>query len=78
MQSIIVYRNPLEAALWEGLMSGSFFPVIVGIVVFFALFLTINRLIVEKYFNRRSQRPAIYAALVLSAIAGAAVMMCMV
>lgn len=29
-QSIIVYRNPLEAAFWE---SGMVFPLIVGMVV---------------------------------------------
>lgn len=26
MQEIIVYRNPLEAALWSAIMDGSFFP----------------------------------------------------
>lgn len=37
-QSIIVYRNPLEAALWEG----GYVPVILfGIVVFFAVFFTV-------------------------------------
>ena len=32
MQSVIVYRNPLEAAIWESLMGG-------GGVVFFAVLL---------------------------------------
>lgn len=51
MQSIIVYRNPLEAMLWQGFMDGSFFPIIVGVVVFFAVLLTINKVVVERYFG---------------------------
>jgi len=35
-QSIIVYRNPLEAALWEG---GMVFPIISGCFVGFITFL---------------------------------------
>jgi hypothetical protein len=36
-QSIIVYRNPAEAALWEGgmvwpIMVGAFFAIIAGII----------------------------------------------
>lgn len=45
MQEIIVYRNPLEAALWSSVMDGSFFPVIVGVVAFFCVFLAVNRVI---------------------------------
>ena len=52
MQSIIVYRNPLEAAIWEGLMSGSaVWPVMVSIAVFFAVFLAVNKLIVDYWFR---------------------------
>lgn len=35
MQEIIVYRNPLEAAMWNGIMSGEAFPFMVGLFVFF-------------------------------------------
>ncbi len=45
MQEIIVYRNPMEAALWNTIMSGDFFPAIVGIVVFFLVFLGVNRIL---------------------------------
>ena len=45
MQEIIVYRNPLEAALWSAIMDGSFFPVIVGVVAFFCVFLAVNRVL---------------------------------
>lgn len=45
MQEIIVYRNPVEAAFWHAIMDGSAFPVIVGVLVFFAAFLGINALL---------------------------------
>ena len=45
MQEIIVYRNPLEAALWSAIMDGSFFPAIVGVVAFFCAFLAVNRVL---------------------------------
>ena len=45
MQEIIVYRNPLEAALWSAIMDGSFFPVIVGVVAFFCAFLAVDRVL---------------------------------
>ena len=45
MQEIIVYRNPLEAALWSAIMNGSFFPVIVGVVAFFCTFLVVNQVL---------------------------------
>ena len=33
MTEIIVYRNPAEAALWQMLSGGEFFPVFAGAVV---------------------------------------------
>jgi hypothetical protein len=51
VQSIIAYRNPIEAAMWEGMMSGSFFPVIVGAIVFFAVFLTAQKYIVDRLYS---------------------------
>ena len=32
MQSVVVYRNPLEAAIWEGLMNGGWLFIIVLLV----------------------------------------------
>lgn len=70
MQSIIVYRNPLEAAMWEGIMSGSFFPVILGVVVFFCAFLAMNQLLNKgrtygKFVGRNAN-----IALAVGAVAG--------
>lgn len=45
MQEVIIYRNPMEAAMWNAIMDGSFFPVIVGVVVFFCVFLATNRVL---------------------------------
>lgn len=45
MQQIIVYRNPLEAAFWNSVSGGQLFPILVGVVVFFAVFLTLNKLV---------------------------------
>lgn len=42
MQSIIVYRNPLEAMFWENFDGAAVFPVIAGIVVFFVALLVLN------------------------------------
>ena len=33
MTEIIVYRNPADAALWQMLSGGEFFPVLVGAIV---------------------------------------------
>lgn len=32
-QSIIVYRNPLEQAIWEGQMGGEIVPIMSGIIL---------------------------------------------
>ena len=80
-ESIIVYRNPMEKALWESTMSGEFFPVIVGIVVFFAvLFATIG--ILNKVRGYRSSRMTNFTneniGLVVAAVAGIATIAYMV
>lgn len=49
-QSIIVYRNPLEAAFWE---SGIIFPVVVGIVLAACTATALNWLFI-KYNKLRS------------------------
>lgn len=76
-QSIIVYRNPYEQMMWEGIMSGAFFPIIVGVVFFFAMFLTIDRFIVKKYFGWRERGTLTAIALAVSAAAGIALIMYM-
>lgn len=70
-QSIIVYRNPLEQQLWEGIMSGDAFPFMVGVAVFLITYVLFNKFIVDK-FNPYSRIASIasYVALAVSIAAG--------
>ena len=52
-QSIIVYRNPLEAAMWEGIMSGGF-PVILFMILM--LVISVMLFIGYEWVCRRSFR----------------------
>ncbi len=71
MQEVIVYRNPLEAAMWHAMMAGEFFPIIVGIVVFFAVFLTAHGLMVKRWGSwGKGAAQRSYAALAIGAVAG--------
>ena len=49
MTEIIVYRNPLEAALWQMIMGADFIPVLAGIAVFFAVFLTLYHILSNRF-----------------------------
>lgn len=68
MQSIIVYRNPVEAAFWEGAAQAEFFPIIVGIVAFFAVFILANSFIVTRFFSWRNREVATKINLAVSAM----------
>jgi hypothetical protein len=71
-QSIIVYRNPIEAAFWEGDGAAMLVPVGLGVIVFFVVFLTLNALVVERYtgWNSKYRSYGAYSALAVSALAG--------
>ena len=71
MQEIIVYRNPLEAAMWNSFMNGDFFPVMVGIAVFFAVFLA-SHAVACKIWGSRGDRGHWVArgSLAVGAVAG--------
>jgi hypothetical protein len=80
MQEIIVYRNPVEAMFWHALQDGQIFPIMVGIAVFFLVFLALNaatmrlnRRLVHHRMSMRAQAWASYAQLSLGAVAGTAV-----
>lgn len=51
-QSIIVYRNPLEQAFWEGTLSGQLFPVIAAVIVFFVVMMVAHNLL-DRYHRPR-------------------------
>jgi len=44
MQEIIVYRNPIEAALWQGVTSEYFVPIFCGMFAFFVMFIAATKL----------------------------------
>lgn len=72
MQSVIVYRNPIEAAFWEGATSATFFPIICGIVVFFTVLLVLQMQVVERM-KSQYRGVASYVNMGISAVAGIAV-----
>jgi len=71
MQSIIVYRNPMEAAFWETMSGGEVFPILVGVVVFFAVFLTVQHQIVDRYYGWKTNGAATKVNLAISTAFGA-------
>ena len=73
MQEVIVYRNPAEAAFWHAISGGEFFPIMVGIVVFFVVFLTVNSRM-EKRWGSWGKAAAMrsYFALGIGAVSGIA------
>jgi hypothetical protein len=81
MQSIIVYRNPLEAAFWE---SNALVPIMAGVLVFFVLFLSLMKLLDFGCRNYRISRfnptykRLTNAALAVATIAGLGTMFWMV
>lgn len=56
MQEIIVYRNPMEAAFWQMVMSGEAWPVMVAVVVFFAVFLGLHHVLSLKFGYARGRQ----------------------
>ena len=44
-QSIIVYRNPMEQALWEGVMGAELFPIAVGAIFAIATVMAVSHII---------------------------------
>lgn len=47
-QSIIVYRNPMEQAMWEGSYGGELVPIGAGLLVFLILVVAIQSYVIEK------------------------------
>lgn len=52
MQEIIVYRNPMEAAMWGALGNGELFPIMCGVIIFFTSFLVL-RMVGNRFFGTR-------------------------
>jgi len=69
-QSIIVYRNPIEAAFWE---SGLIFPLMVALFVGFITILATSKLVEMKYGNINSPKWAHWLSAAISVAAACAV-----
>ncbi len=65
MQEIIVYRNPLEANIWNGIMDGTFLPVLAGALVFL-----IAIVLFDKKSSYRNKQKYFTIYLVISAVLG--------
>jgi hypothetical protein len=48
-QTIIVYRNPGEEAMWNALMSGEMIPIALAGVAFIGTMMLLNKLIEKKF-----------------------------
>ena len=73
MQEIIVYRNPLEAALWGSLGNGELFPIMVAMLVAFVTVLICIR-IAEFYVPRQKMKLWSNLSLVAGAVAAVIVL----
>jgi hypothetical protein len=68
--SIIVYRNPLEKALWEGDYATTIVPIIFGLIVF-GVVAWVGVTIVDRLrLSYKTQQIAMQGVLVLASIAG--------
>lgn len=56
MQSIIVYRNPAEAMIWESLMDGSAWPFIAAALSFLVTAIIIYQLIAPNRYGYKPTR----------------------
>jgi uncharacterized membrane protein YhiD involved in acid resistance len=54
-QTIIVYRNPAEEAMWNVLMSGEMIPVALAGAAFIGTLVLLNRLVEKKFGFRTPQ-----------------------
>lgn len=71
MQEIIVYRNPAEAAFWNTIMSAdNIFPIIAGVVVFFAVLLITDSLVRKSKIRAIYTLSNSYVSLIVGAICG--------
>lgn len=52
---IIAYRNPMEAMLWQTIMSGDMIPIALGAGAFLVMVVLLNNLM-EKYIRRNRMK----------------------
>jgi len=67
--SIIVYRNPLEKALWEGAMGASMVPVAAGLLTGLAVII-LGHILIDKYLPWHKRKVASNVCLALGGLVG--------
>ena len=78
MKEFIVYRNPLEAAIWGSLSNGGLFPILVAmfvaVVVIVVGICLVDRYVARSYGKTQKHKRWSNAVLVLGAVAAALVL----
>lgn len=73
MESVIVYRNPVEALFWTWIASGAAIPWLVGIAVMLLAIAKLERINIRYPVNKRwSARTIFVMALCIADVAGIA------
>ncbi len=72
MQEVIVYRNPMEAAIWNGIMNSDF-PIILFcvlmLVISVGLFALQNKFIINKWWYNKYNEWVLAGTLLVSGVA---------
>ena len=71
MQEVIIYRNPMEAAIWNGIMTPEFGVFIMGIVIF-GVVLSIYSTFIQRHISWKNDKLASNIAIAVAAVAGIA------
>lgn len=72
-QEIILYRSPVEKAMWDSLYGGDtpmLAPIITGVIAFFVVFLALNYVLSSMTRSPQSQSAASYISLAVGAVCG--------
>ena len=70
-QEVIVYRNPMEAAIWNGIMSPEFVVFIMGFVIFLTI-ISFYSAFIQPHLGWSKRKVATNIAITIAAISGIA------
>ena len=72
VQEIVIYRNPLQAAIWEAVSSGAALPIFIWIFLFLTLLLFLDK----KFGKSFNKHPGVFVigSLIVAAVSTWALM----